>query len=312
MIGLGVGIDYALFIVTRFRENYRMRATSRRDRRGDGHRRPRHAVRRHDRDHRAARHVRAGRQLPLRPGDRLGARGAADDARASLTVLPALLSRFGERVARPSRRRAGARPAGDPQAAAWRRWSGAPCSAARGRSFAALAVMLALAAPALVACAWARATPATTPPTSPPATPTTCWPRASARASTARCSIAAQLPSAGDQAALRRLSARAARARPTSPRSPPPRVSSAGNDRGAARLPALRRRRRTPPPTWSSSCATTAAAGRAATGHARLRRRVPPRVDRLHARAVEQAAAVHRRSSSCCRRCCCSWSSARS
>ena len=30
MIGLGVGIDYALFIVTRFRENYRAAATSRR------------------------------------------------------------------------------------------------------------------------------------------------------------------------------------------------------------------------------------------------------------------------------------------
>jgi RND superfamily putative drug exporter len=38
MIGLGVGIDYALFIVTRFRENYaRVRATSSARCRGDGH-----------------------------------------------------------------------------------------------------------------------------------------------------------------------------------------------------------------------------------------------------------------------------------
>ena len=82
MIGLGVGIDYALFIVTRYRENLQARRERRRlGGRVDRHQRPRRAVRRHHGDHRAARPaadragVRAGRR------DRLGARRGDDDRR---------------------------------------------------------------------------------------------------------------------------------------------------------------------------------------------------------------------------------------
>ena len=59
MIGLGVGIDYALFVVTRFRENSRRGDDGPAgDARRDGHGRPRRAVRRLHRDHRAARDAR--------------------------------------------------------------------------------------------------------------------------------------------------------------------------------------------------------------------------------------------------------------
>ena len=81
MIGLGVGIDYALFIVTRFRENYaRTGDVEAVGHRGDGHLRPRDPARRHDRGDRAARDVRHRRLVPVRTVDRLGPDGAADDA----------------------------------------------------------------------------------------------------------------------------------------------------------------------------------------------------------------------------------------
>ena len=52
MIGLGVGIDYALFIVTRYREGLRLGLDVEDSRRrGDGHQRAGRAVRRHHRDH---------------------------------------------------------------------------------------------------------------------------------------------------------------------------------------------------------------------------------------------------------------------
>ena len=86
MIGLGVGIDYALFVLTRFREAYRTPGTHvpRRARVGpavDRHRRARRAVRRHDRRDRAARHDAARRRLPLRRGDLGLDRRAARDVR---------------------------------------------------------------------------------------------------------------------------------------------------------------------------------------------------------------------------------------
>ncbi len=69
LIGLGVGVDYALFIVTRHRQGLAAGydpVTSIVDcRQHFGSCGP---VRRSDRLHRAARHVRSGRQLPLRPG----------------------------------------------------------------------------------------------------------------------------------------------------------------------------------------------------------------------------------------------------
>ena len=71
LIGLGVGVDYALFIVTRYRQGV-LRGLSRRGRgrRVARHLRARGAVRGDDRLHRDARDVRARRQLPLRRRDR--------------------------------------------------------------------------------------------------------------------------------------------------------------------------------------------------------------------------------------------------
>ncbi|MCL2418773.1 MAG: MMPL family transporter [Conexibacteraceae bacterium] len=124
MIGLGVGVDYALFIVTRFREAYH--------RLGDVNAAVTEAM---DTSGRAV--VLAGVTVIIAL---LGmfATGVAFMyglsiasilavlmvLLASLTVVPALLSRFGERIARPSRsarrREASGAP---PRESAWRRWS---------------------------------------------------------------------------------------------------------------------------------------------------------------------------------------------
>ncbi len=84
MIGLGVGIDYALFIVTRFRNGSRRGhgAAARRDR-GDRHRRPRRAVRGRDGDHRPDGDVPARPLLPLRGRDGRRPRRADDDDRGA-------------------------------------------------------------------------------------------------------------------------------------------------------------------------------------------------------------------------------------
>jgi putative drug exporter of the RND superfamily len=143
MIGLGVGVDYALFIVTRFRENY--------TRFGDISQSIVHAM---DTSGRAI--LLAGTTVIIAL---LGmfATGVAflyglaiasvlavlTTMLASLTVLPALLSRFGERLVRPSRiaRRREAKGTA-PRASAWRRWSLTVQSHPRPLAAAALAVML--------------------------------------------------------------------------------------------------------------------------------------------------------------------------
>ena len=83
MIGLGVGIDYALFIVTRYREAPPRRRWSRRTPIVDGarHRRPGRALRRHHRDDLAARPVPHGPGVRPRPGRRRRRRRAGDDDR---------------------------------------------------------------------------------------------------------------------------------------------------------------------------------------------------------------------------------------
>ena len=124
MIGLGVGIDYALFIVTRFRENY---------------------ARLHDVRQSVLEAMDTSGRAILLAGSTVviallgmfattvtflyGLAIASVLAvllvlLASLTLLPALLSRFGERLVRPSRaarrRAAEAKP---PRESMWRRWS---------------------------------------------------------------------------------------------------------------------------------------------------------------------------------------------
>ena len=84
MIGIGVGIDYALFIVTRYREGLRARPRRRGvGRRGDGHQRARRAVRRHHGDHLAAGPVSHGSRLRAGRRDRLVDRRAHDGARVA-------------------------------------------------------------------------------------------------------------------------------------------------------------------------------------------------------------------------------------
>jgi RND superfamily putative drug exporter len=124
MIGLGVGIDYALFIVTRFRENY--------GRLGDIHEAIVEAM---DTSGRAI--LLAGTTVVIAL---LGmfATGVSFlygmaiasvlavlfTMLASLTVLPALLSRWGDRLVRPGRRARRREAAGRaPRESSWRRWS---------------------------------------------------------------------------------------------------------------------------------------------------------------------------------------------
>ena len=124
MIGLGVGIDYALFIVTRFRENY-----------GRSHDVGESVVEAMDTSGRAI--LLAGCTVVIALLGMFATTvtflyGLAIASvlavllvlLASLTLLPALLSRFGERLVRPSRaarrRAAEAKP---PRESMWRRWS---------------------------------------------------------------------------------------------------------------------------------------------------------------------------------------------
>jgi putative drug exporter of the RND superfamily len=159
MIGLGVGIDYALFVVTRFRENYLLNAdveqavTAAMDTAG-----------------RAVLFAGATVIIALLGQFALGVEFLYGLAVASalavlmtmiaaLTVLPALLSRFGERIGRKSSRRSrrrGATDASQPTPAAaqqargfWVRWSGFIERHPWQGAIAGLAIMLTLCAPAL-------------------------------------------------------------------------------------------------------------------------------------------------------------------
>jgi RND superfamily putative drug exporter len=124
MIGLGVGIDYALFIVTRFRENYRTG--------GDVSAAIIGAM---DTSGRAILLAGTTVIIALLGMFATGVTfmyGLAIASvlavllvlAASLTVLPALLASFGEKVARPSRRTRKRAARGEaPRPSAWRRWS---------------------------------------------------------------------------------------------------------------------------------------------------------------------------------------------
>jgi RND superfamily putative drug exporter len=144
MIGLGVGIDYALFIVTRFREEHRKGANAREA-----------VVASMDSAGRAVLFAGTTVIIALLGMFALGvnflygvAIGAAIAVAlvmlASLTVLPALLSRFGERLARPRRAARAASGGGF-----WRRWAGLVERRPWPAAIAGVAIMLVLAAPAL-------------------------------------------------------------------------------------------------------------------------------------------------------------------
>jgi RND superfamily putative drug exporter len=149
MIGLGVGIDYALFVVTRFRENYLAS--------GDLNGSIEGAM---DTAGRAVLFAGVTVIIALLGQFALGVEFLYGLAVASslavlmtmlaaLTVLPALLSRFGERISRPRRRDRAA--AADSQAARgfWVRWSHFIERHPWQGAIAGLAIMLTLCVPAL-------------------------------------------------------------------------------------------------------------------------------------------------------------------
>ena len=128
MIGLGVGVDYALFIVTRFRENYRTNG-------GDVQQAVEAAL---NTSGRAVLFAGATVVIALLGMFALGVgllNGAAVAAAigvvlvlaASLTLLPALLSLAGPRIARPGDARPPARPAPRRPGSGW-----GGCSACSG------------------------------------------------------------------------------------------------------------------------------------------------------------------------------------
>jgi putative drug exporter of the RND superfamily len=147
MIGLGVGIDYALFIVTRYRENYRANG-------GDVDAAVEGAM---NTSGRAVLFAGVTVVIALLGMFALGvnllngvaiaaALGVVLVLAASLTLLPALLRLLGRRIGKAGRGRA-ARASGRP--GFWARWVGAIQRRPALSAVAATAVLLALAAPAL-------------------------------------------------------------------------------------------------------------------------------------------------------------------
>jgi RND superfamily putative drug exporter len=142
MIGLGVGIDYALFVVTRFREEFRRGASA-----------DEATVIAMDTAGRAVLFAGTTVIIALAGMFVLGvgflyglALGSVIAVLltmlTSLTVLPALMSRFGDRLGR--RRRAASTSGGF-----WRRWAALIERRPWPAAIAAVAIMLALASPAL-------------------------------------------------------------------------------------------------------------------------------------------------------------------
>ncbi len=152
MIGLGVGIDYSLFILTRFRENYR--------RGGDVDAATIAAM---DTAGRAVVFAGCTVTIALLGMFALGVSflyGVAIAATlavlltmlAALTVLPALLSRFGRRIGRSrasSRAERDRQPQADVAPSWWSRWAAFVSRHPWPSAIAGLAVMLALASPVL-------------------------------------------------------------------------------------------------------------------------------------------------------------------
>jgi putative drug exporter of the RND superfamily len=150
MIGLGVGIDYALFIVTRFRENYR-----------NGLGVDDAVVAAMDTAGRAVLFAGTTVIIALLGMFALGvsflyglavaaALGVLLTMLAALTILPALLSRFGERIGRRRRARptATVEPA-DARTGFWPRWAALVQRHPWRAGIAGLGIMLVLSTPAL-------------------------------------------------------------------------------------------------------------------------------------------------------------------
>ena len=129
LIGLGVGVDYALFIVTRYQQALQpRRSAGGRGGRGDRHLRARGAVRRADRLHRDAGHVRPRASASSTASRSRRAVTVAFTVVAALTLLPALLGILGRLVPRRRERRAiegGQAHSPGASRRAWVRWADA-------------------------------------------------------------------------------------------------------------------------------------------------------------------------------------------
>jgi putative drug exporter of the RND superfamily len=151
MIGLGVGIDYALFLITRFRQNYR-----------SGMDLQTSISEAMDTAGRAVLFAGITVIIALMGQFLLGVSflyglavasslAVLTTMLAALTILPAVLSRFGERIARPSRRtrRNGESAQAREARGVWARWALVVQRHPWPGAIAGIAIMLTLAAPAL-------------------------------------------------------------------------------------------------------------------------------------------------------------------
>jgi RND superfamily putative drug exporter len=149
MVGLGVGIDYALFIVTRYREGYRNGASVE-----DA------VVTAMDTAGRAVLFAGVTVIIAVLGMCLLGvsflygmsiatALGVLMTMLAALTLLPALLSRFGDRVGKLGRRAARHAQNGRPQDRGWTAWANLIARHPWPAMVAGLAIVLVLAVPAL-------------------------------------------------------------------------------------------------------------------------------------------------------------------
>ncbi len=208
MIGLGVGIDYALFLITRFRQNFRAGM--------DLETSISEAM---DTAGRAVLFAGMTVIIALLGQFLLGvsflyglavtsALAVVFTMLAALTLLPAVLSRFGERIARPGRR---ARKSGESSEArearsAWARWASLIQRHPWPGAVAGLAIMLALAAPAL-ALRLGNSDAGNNPPSSTTRHSYDLLAKGFGRGFNGPLQVVASLPSAGDRTAVADIAA---------------------------------------------------------------------------------------------------------
>jgi RND superfamily putative drug exporter len=203
MIGLGVGIDYALFLITRFRQNFR-----------SGMDLQSSISEAMDTSGRAVLFAGVTVIIALLGQFALGvsflyglavasALAVLMTMLAALTILPAVLSRFGERIARPGRR---ARNSGESSAdrearGAWARWANVIQRHPWPGAVAGLAIMLTLAAPAL-ALRLGNSDAGNNPPSSTTRHSYDLLAKGFGRGFNGPLQVVVSLPHAGDQAAV--------------------------------------------------------------------------------------------------------------
>jgi putative drug exporter of the RND superfamily len=208
MIGLGVGIDYALFLITRFRQNYR-----------SGMELQTSISEAMDTAGRAVLFAGITVIIALLGQFALGvsflyglavasALAVLMTMLAALTILPAVLSRFGERIARPGRRARKSGEAAEVRDARgpWARWASLIQRHPWPGAVAGLAIMLTLAAPAL-ALRLGNSDAGNNPPSSTTRHSYDVLAKGFGRGFNGPLQVVASLPRAGDTAAIAGIAA---------------------------------------------------------------------------------------------------------